>query len=228
MRDRLDVFNKHIKKNTVKAMPGRKCVDGRYEPGQEEGRIARPGADFGYVMILLALNKEKQLGLSPEECVDRMYDIVTKDGGTFFMHTDTHAHSPSIGCGHIAKACQEELASEYGLSAMDVKHALHYTQMRFKKGDSIHITTLTKDHEECAVLDVWGNQKTVRPYDPETGIMVFVYDRKRDTAFMRDVVVPQLHLPKGTFADFNRVSNKHLAVTLRLLAFGKPILKITV
>ena len=56
--DRLEHAQQHIENNIVAAKEGRKCVDGRYGPDQGTGFIARPGADFGYVMVLLALNRK--------------------------------------------------------------------------------------------------------------------------------------------------------------------------
>jgi len=55
--------------------------------------IARPGADLGYVLALLAVSHDRDLGLSPVDAVDAVYRAVTADGGTFFIHTD---HRPGL------------------------------------------------------------------------------------------------------------------------------------
>jgi len=40
--------------------------------------IARPGGHCGYVMALLAINRKKNLGLTPEQCFNAVYKVVQK------------------------------------------------------------------------------------------------------------------------------------------------------
>ncbi|HRN96283.1 MAG TPA: hypothetical protein PLD54_02460, partial [Candidatus Levybacteria bacterium] len=53
-----------VSANIIPTKNGRKCVDGRYENDEYSGMIARPGADFGYVMAMIGYNNEQKLGLS--------------------------------------------------------------------------------------------------------------------------------------------------------------------
>src|SRR5205814_1274014 len=95
-------------------------------PSQATGMIARPGGDAGYVMALLALNRKKHLGLTPEQCFNAVYKAIAKQHGRFCMHTDhhvdpdSHTHHGLIGCGHLAKAATDELSKEYEVKSEDV------------------------------------------------------------------------------------------------------------
>src|SRR5918999_5790834 len=89
---------RHARQNVVPVAAGRRCIDGRYEPGQGSGMIARPGADFGYVMALLAVNHAKGLGLTPTQVVDAVYDAVVREGDRFRLHTDQSVPWPSNAC----------------------------------------------------------------------------------------------------------------------------------
>src|SRR5690554_5965504 len=81
--------NRFITENTIPATKGRECVDGRYDQhGVESGMIARPGADFGYIMGLLALRNKGSISLSVSDCVDVVYNAVTSDGDKFYAHSD--------------------------------------------------------------------------------------------------------------------------------------------
>src|SRR6266571_1842482 len=82
----------YVKKNTVPAREGRKCVDGRYPPDTAKGMLARAGGDCGYVMALMAINKKKKLQLTPEQCFNAVYKVISqKLHGAFCIHTDHHA-----------------------------------------------------------------------------------------------------------------------------------------
>lgn len=97
--------------NIIQASEGRECVDGRYDQhGVEGGLIARPGADFGYVMGLLALSKDGVISVTPQQAVDSVYKAVTENGGRFYAHSDHHAieNGSLTGCGHIIKSTLPE------------------------------------------------------------------------------------------------------------------------
>src|ERR1700733_4722028 len=82
----------YVQRNTVHAREGRKCVDGRYPPDTAKGMLARAGGDCGYVMALMAINQKKKLQLTPEQCFNAVYKVISqKMHGAFCIHTDHHA-----------------------------------------------------------------------------------------------------------------------------------------
>src|SRR5207248_5575049 len=87
----LEAATTFARENVIPAFEGIKCIDGRYELAQESGKIARPGAHFGLVLALLAVNSILDYGLTPADCFDQIYHIVTRDGDVFSMHTDEQA-----------------------------------------------------------------------------------------------------------------------------------------
>src|SRR5258708_15431328 len=68
----------YVRKNTVFAREGRKCVDGRYPPDTARGMLARAGGDCGYVMALMAINRKKKLQLTPEQCFNAVYKVISQ------------------------------------------------------------------------------------------------------------------------------------------------------
>lgn len=223
----------HVKANTVSVRDGRKCVDGRYGKDMDTGMIARPGGDFGYVLTLLALNRKHNLGLTPEQCFDRVYDTVTKNSGLFYMHTDEHSEHDKehdkghehlhIGCGHVAKSSDAHLCAMYDVSAEDVQRVLAYVHEKQKSNSQIHNTVLAGAHAEEGVLVVTGTEKTVDPRDTR---MFFVYDKTRDNQYMETVLFPALSLNGITLEDFKAASDVQLNATLKLLAEGKPLFEV--
>lgn len=227
----LEAVKKHIKENTVAGREGRRCIDGRYLPDQARGTIARPGGDFGYVMIFLALARKAGISLSPEQCFNLVYNAVTVRGDKFTMHTDNHTgltDPAKIGCGHITFGLDEKVASRYfELNPTDVKKALVNARERRLYGASIDLVTLSGEHEEQGVLVVTGTQETVNPRSKTGESVYFVYDRTRDEEYMRGLVA-RLRLPQIKFEDFKRVSDRQLAATLELLAPDKPVFEVDV
>lgn len=208
----LEEASDFVGNNIVPVSIGRKCVDGRYLPQDENtGMLARPGGDFGYVMVLLTLNKEKRLGLSIEDCVNRVYLAVTyRRGEHFNMHTDSHAQENQAlsGCGHIAKATDP-----------DIQSALDYANQL----SSIRTVTLQGDHQEKGVLVIKGTSQTVRSQGGED--MYFVYDQTRDEEYMRQLV-SQLGIANLTVDEFIDTSREQLEFTLKQLALSKPIFEV--
>ncbi len=228
---------KHIEKNIIPATDGRKCVDGRYPSGT--GEIARAGGDMGYVEILLSLNREKELGLTPSGCVDLVYGYTTKDGGMFSLHSDrhadptetdhlTHGELPLIGCGHCAKAAQEELAKQYQLSASDVKEAVLYVRERYRSGDAIDLVVLEGEHAEKGAIIVDSLSYSINERDVNNESMYFIYDRARDEEYMQGFV-DWLVEEKGlniSYAEFKEISDLQTNATLRILAPEKPLFQV--
>lgn len=216
----LENATRFVRENLVPAVAGRKCVDGRYQDSGA-GMIARPGGDFGYVMVLLALTKAKGFHLTPGQCVEKVYMALGNHNNRFYMHTDNHAAANHglPGCGHIAKAMDTRLAESYGIKPMEVQAAIMHVQLL----SNVRTEILQGEHREQGVLVITGESNSVRSQDEQN--MYFVYDQTRDEEKMRDLVA-RMGIPKLTVEDFIEVSKKQLAATLQELATGKPIFEV--
>lgn len=215
----------YVHKNTVNAKLGRKCVDGRYLPDDENaGMISRPGADFGYVMTLMAYSNEQKLNLNALDCAKKVYEVVMSLDSTFYMHTDSHENKSvpySIGCGHAAKACTDEFANRYELHAEDVKKALEY--FKNAREMNVKIVPLTGEHKEKGVLIVNSDEYSLNSQHEND--MYFIYDKKRDDEFLKNLV-EKLNMENVLYEDFQRISTTQLTVTLQLLAKDLPIFEV--
>jgi hypothetical protein len=223
-----DYTSHHI----IPAHNGRKCVDGRYEDTEfDQGMIACAGADFGSVMVLLTLNREKNWGFTPEECVEKVYSALVEKGDIFYMHTDTHASSDGtigehceVGCGHAGKAMNPELAPLYDVDPEDVKKALLYIRkLQLDHNEKIVVVNLPGEHAEEGVITVIAKDKSIQPHAESH--MYFIYDSERYNEYAEDLV-KHLHISDLTLEDFKRVAQKQLTATLHNLAAGKQIFNV--
>lgn len=226
----------YVQKNTVIAKDGRKCVDGRYPPETASGMLARPGGDCGYVMALLALNKKKKLGMTPEQCLNAVYNVICKKlHGAFCMHTDHHVdpehedlndkmHQTLIGCGHLAKATKQLLREPYDVDNDDVKKIIAYAKNLAEVSEHVELVNLNGDHKEEGVLLVENDTYTVNACDENT--QYFIYDKTRDDAFMKKLV-EAMDLPGVTFEDMQKESDIQLQATLHNLAKGLPLYNVS-
>lgn len=231
----IESIRSYAENNRVAAQEGRKCVDGRYSADQGTGMIARPGGDFGYVMALMAVSDEVNLGLRPQECFDKIYSLVTGDGGQFYMHTDHHAdpednsghqdHLPLIGCGHIAKASVPDMAKMYGVDPLEIKEVVGYARDEQNAGKNITMVNLSGEHQEKDVLVVRGENQTLNPHNEQE--MHFLYDQDRDETFMKGLVgrLQQTGVPV-TYEQFKAASDRQLNATLQILAGGKAMYQV--
>lgn len=231
----LEAATTFARENVIPAFEGVKCIDGRYELAQESGKIARPGAHFGLVLALLAVNRALGYGLTPTDCFDQIYHIVTRDGDVFSMHTDQEADPdylatggdegpgqsrPIIGCRHIAAAADPQFSPFYGVEHGAVVQALTYARQRSAAGDRIDVVKLRGDHAEQGVLIITGIRRTVNPSNGRS--MYFVYDKTRDDAYVRKLV-PQLGMKAVTVDIFTEAIERQTQATLRLVASGRPM-----
>lgn len=226
----------YVQKNTVLAREGRKCVDGRYPPETAAGMLARPGGDCGYVMALLAINKKKKLGMTPEQCFNAVYKVICqKMHGAFCMHTDHHVdpeqeglndklHQTLIGCGHLAKATKQLIRAPYDVDNDDVKKIIAYAKNLSEVSDHVEMVNLDGDHKEQGVLLVEGSKYTVNACDDNK--QFFIYDKTRDDEFM-EKIVEAMALPEVTIEDMKAESDVQLQATLHNLAKGLPLYKVT-
>ncbi len=222
----------YVMKNTVLAQEGRKCVDGRYPPDTAAGMLARPGGDCGYVMALLAINNKKNLGMTPEQCLNAVYKVIRqKFHGAFCMHTDHHVdpdledlndkmHQTLIGCGHLAKATKQLLREPYDVDNDDVKKIIAYAKNLAEVSDHIEMVNLNGDHKEQGVLLVEGDKYTVNATDDAK--QFFIYDKTRDDIFMKKLV-DEMAIEGVTFKDMQAESDVQLQATLHNLAKGLPL-----
>lgn len=225
----LEKTKAYVLGNIVTAHEGRKCVDGRYLPDQASGMIARPGGDCGYVMALLAVNKQKKLGLTPEQCFNAVYKVVSRgDNCNFCMHTDTHTdpdavtHKGLIGCGHIAKAAISSLSSEYDVNSDDVQKFVEYARHIADITPKMEMINLDGEHQESGVLVIHSIEFTVNAEDPVLKRMYFVYDEERDTEFLKRLV-DEMAIPGVNFAEMKKEADLQLTATLHNLAKGLPV-----
>ena len=218
-------LSNYIAQNIIPTKKGRKCIDGRYlSEDENSGMIACPGADFGYVMAMLGYNHEQKLGMSVVDCVKRVYDAVISLDDTFYMHTDSHENPDvvySIGCGHAFKPTIDENANQYGLQAKDVQKTIQMlkTSQEFK----VQMVNLPGEHKEEGVLIIKDEEFTVNSQEGEH--MYFVYDKKRDDIFLKQLV-EKLAMENIVYENFQRVSTMQLSVTLQLLAKGLPLFEV--
>lgn len=79
---------KHVKENlTTPTDESSICVDGGYTKEQARGELARPGADLGLSVALLAL------GFSPQDAFSAVYNFRVSRGQKYGWHSDTHVDS---------------------------------------------------------------------------------------------------------------------------------------
>jgi hypothetical protein len=233
-----DTIN-YVQNNTVLAREGRKCVDGRYPPDTARGMLARAGGDCGYVMALMAINRKKKLQLTPEQCFNAVYKVISqKMHGAFCIHTDHHAdpentdanqnmHQTLIGCGHLSKAASQwSIRRPYDLQGSDVKKIITYAKNLADISENVEMVNLDGEHAELGVLIIEDTDHTVNAMDPKEHTMYFIYDKKRDEAFMKRLV-KDMAIPGVTFEDMKMEAEIQLQATLHNLAKGLPIYTVT-
>lgn len=225
----------YVQKNTVRAREGRKCVDGRYPPDTARGMLARAGGDCGYVMALMAINEKKKLQLTPEQCFNAVYKVISqKMHGAFCIHTDHHAdpayegatkqmHQTLIGCGHLSKAASQwQLRKPYDVSGSDVKKIIAYAKNLADISDHVEMVNLQGEHAERGVLIIENTTHTVNAMDPKEHTMYFIYDKKRDETFMKKLV-DAMAIPGVTFEDMKKEADIQLQATLHTIAKDLPV-----
>ncbi len=229
---KLQVVTEYVRGNMVPVAEGRKCVDGRYLPYQSRGAIARPGGDAGYVLALLAIDRKKHLGLTPEQCFNAVYKVVAKGNGRFGMHTDHYTdpdgqtHHGLIGCGHLAKAALPRLSKDYEVLSADMERFVEYVRNVAEISPALEMTNLDGNHKESGILIVKSRAYTVSSQNVDSGEMYFVYDEDRDVAFMK-LLVSEMGLAGVSFSELKEESNLQLEATLHNLAKGLPIYIVT-
>lgn len=226
----------YVQHNVVKARDGRKCVDGRYTADTASGMLARPGGDCGYVMALLAINKKKKLGMTPEQCLNAVYKVICNElDGAFCLHTDhkvdpkdnnlnDRIHQTVIGCGHLAKATKQLLREPYDVDNEDVKKIIAYAKNLAEVSNNVEMINLKGEHKEQGVLLIESDSYTVNAFDGKN--QYFVYDKTRDDAFMQKLI-DKMQLRGVTSDDIKAESDVQLYATLHNLAKGLPLYRVS-
>jgi hypothetical protein len=221
-----EVVLQHLRAHLVPASPGRRCVDGRYQAGQASGRLARPGADLGYLLATLAACRARGSTAPATEIADAVFSAVTADGGGFALHTDEATgvvtgvgQRPKLGCLHVTAALDPANAGAYypgggAAASNDAATAVGRILERRERGDRVEIVTLYGKPRETAVLIVSGTGRSVEP--GQAGYLVF--DETRDRAYMADVLAPRLTGLGISFDDLEVASRRQLAATLQIAA----------
>jgi hypothetical protein len=240
------LVEQYVRENIQEAVPGTRCVDGRYESGSE-GKVSFAGGDLGIVMALVALNRLEDLGLSAEECFDQVYNTVSEEG-TFCMHTDDHTHGEDkIGCGHASKASSAETSASY-ISFMsqdpggvpqevldaflqDMQNLVSYANKEAVSRKKIENVVLVGPHGEMGVLVVDSKDYTVR-HQSAGGEQFFVYDKGRTEHYIDEIwskLSVKLASEKGVTLtedhkrEFIEIFSGQTNATLHHLAKGQPI-----
>ncbi len=214
---------------------GRMCGDGRYEG--LDGKFARFGADGGYVLGLLSLNKTLDLGLKPTQIVDA---VVQASEGKFTIHTDDHAEKDAheqqdatkIGCGHLAKATLPENASNYLVDPADVKEVIAYMrQLAAINPDKVEIEELHGPHREKGVIFNVGETNKIRHgvKDNDQFFMVNVpHDAQYSEELLQRLQQQNPALQNVTYEQFSGRLAQQTETTAKILAKGLPVFRVNV
>lgn len=202
-----------------------RCIDGRYA-GQSLPPLARPGADAGAIMELIALNRGLNLNLTNQEIVDIFLSII---GGwsRFHFHTDTHHQNNIFGCGHIKQATDDP--SAYGLEKKDLEFLEDFLSQALQKGARREI--LEGKHDEGAVVVLKGTRWSLSPAGK-----AFVYHADLDA--MRRVEIVRVILSyddkiasaidqKKLYDELTQIADRQRSETVKRLAPNLPIYEIS-
>jgi hypothetical protein len=221
----IEEATRFVSKNIVEASDGFVCVDGRYQnDGEQKGFLARAGGHFGIVMGLLALNGERKIDLTVQECFDTVYNFVTQDGGTFDDHTDRHSVDDKTltGCGHAGRSANPEFSKMFGVNPEDIKKAIEYSRDNLQH-PLVRETVLEGNHAEKGVLIVKGTEKTLQHQDANS--QYFIYDKDRDDKFVENFI-EGVNINGLNADDLKKVLEKQTNATVTLLAAEKPVIEV--
>ncbi len=214
----------HSKKMRVKADSTRtKCVDGGYRAGEAEGAIAIPGGHLGISMALL------NLGFSPEDSFNHVYNFTKSEGNPYCWHSDTHEGHDGcvVGCGHCNAAIGA--GEHYGAEGQDTQALLNIVnnaQSSEESENTMEKVVLNRDHSEEAILVITSTDFTVKPWDEENDVQFFIYDKVRHLDLLKRFAeyLHKLGL-ETTYEQLVAASDEQTNSTLGLLGSskGKPM-----
>lgn len=214
----------HVTK--LPAREGRRCIDGRYDSQTRGGYLARPGGDLGYVLGLLALSNQEGWGLSPFEAYRLIHRIVEKRGG-FHFHSDhlEREGSGQFGCGHLALASHPELASQYGVTQLQVQQLIAYAERVALGLCCGQLDYLHGEHRELGLIVNHSRSSSFGAPSVECPPQYFVYDRGRDEDFVNWLSgeLRARGLAHLKAERFQAILDQQMNITVHHLIGDKPI-----
>lgn len=155
-----------------------RCVDGRYEGGEDIPLKAKPGGDAGDLMVVFgALNKLK-LSMENSQVLEIVNDSIGGESN-FQFHTDEHAENAhdgvGMGCGHLRRSGQEPDA--YGVTPEQMSFIMAELPKLLALG--AHQEILKGHHAESAVMVVESEYYGLKPliHTPEGIREAFIYHK---------------------------------------------------
>ncbi len=221
-----DIIISHVKKMRVVADSiHAKCVDGGYRGEEAVGAIAFPGGHLGISMALL------ELGFSPDDAFNLVYQFVSKDGNPYCWHTDKHEghHGVIVGCGHCNAAIGKGV--HYGVVGENVQALLELARKAQNERENMELVILDREHAEQAILVVTSTDYTIKPWDQENDVQFFIYDKVRHMDLLKKLAMFLVEQGKEVlYEDLVKASEKQTNATLGLLGSskGKPIFTVYV
>lgn len=151
------------------------CSDGRDE--QSRGKIKVFGGDAGIIADILALVKERNLGISVKECVDLYFSAIRELRGknariNYYKESDSGDND--VGYDDLTKIAE---GSEvfFGVNIdNELKELIDY--LKECKGDIANEVMLSGEHKAKGVITVGrlDPRWSVEPFDPKTKESYFV------------------------------------------------------
>lgn len=232
----LEQLKEFLGKNIFKGENGEftHCVDGRYEEGS---LAARPGADAGYVMVVMGVLRKMNADLGLKVAMDSVLEAV---GGVekFSFHSDDHEvpagvderMKVGIGCGHLKHAYNDP--SAYGLMKEDMEFLMNQlTEMQ----DKMHRDELKGHHEEQAVLVIESAEYGVAPkVDNGKFYESFVFQSSADGKKLEEIANILFEkiggkVERGVLVKYlQEVSEMQLNETVGRLAKGLPVYRVKI
>lgn len=209
------------------------CGDGRYLDSQSQGAIRIFGEDMGVISALWAVEKEKKLFETPEQCIDEYRKAKSKvfsdfdiddPYGTLYFHTDSHAKEHGgYGCGHMKHLSSGHHTMKYEVDDKDIDKLFQTAISQ----DHTVVTPLDGDHREEMVILVHGAdgkipKYTTRSFDTRANEMNFIVDFDRVMDYLNRLA-KKLNIPGVTGKRLQNSYLQHQKITAGILAEGKPI-----
>ena len=197
-------------------------IDEAKRPQYRPNAVARPGGDFGYIMVLLGADDT----LSANDAVDIVKSWRKSTGGIFTMHGADQAHG-GTGCGHIDNCVKG--AADFGVQTQRVSDALNYIQ-GLHATDPHNYPLLTGQHVEKGVLVVDGDDTTIPSTINDT--QYFRYDKRADEKnllSLRNYMQSQgqAQVDDSYLSKMQSASDKQMTAVLSLLAKNLPVFAVT-
>lgn len=198
------------------ARPGRMCGDGRYN--ETQGKLARFGADGGYLLGLLKLNNDFDLRLTPEQAA---VATMKATDGPFTLHTE---------CGHLTLPTMPKYMDQYKLDPADVAGAIDFVKaLGQKHPEKVKVVEVDGPHREQAVLINTGENKKIAHRDKDQ--QYFKIDATREDKYARGFFrrlngILNLTEQGATYEDFRKILDYQTNVTAGILAAGLPMYQV--